>query len=62
MMGDWYIIPNQYVDQFNYMCEEINQCDSSSDEFYDLTDQLEIDYGHYRTNGDLNNIQLYVVE
>lgn len=45
--GHWYIIPNEAVPRF----------------YYDLeTDTEDFDrWNEYRTNGDLNNIQLYAI-
>ena len=51
--GHWYIIPNELFENFHNDLEN-----------EELTDSGEFDtiYGQYRTGGDLNNEQLYIVD
>jgi len=47
----WYVIPNAMHEQFNNLLREGAETDD-----YDKFEEL---FSHYRTGGDLNNIQLY---
>ncbi len=44
----WYVIPSEMVSEFYKMGE-----------FEDNYEQFERKFGHYRTGGDLNSVQLY---
>ena len=48
--GHWYVIPERISDIFHRDLENEDFVDSG---------EFDVRYGHYRTNGDLNNIQLY---
>lgn len=44
----WYVIPKELEDKFNYLLND-----------EDFEEDFDIIFAHYRTGGDLNNIQLY---
>lgn len=49
----WYIIPNELKDEFYKDLDNEDMIDSG---------KFDTKYGHYRTGGDLNLVQLYVDE
>ncbi|MGL4330779.1 MAG: hypothetical protein ACRCSD_09310 [Clostridium sp.] len=56
----WYLIPNELEEEFNILQEKLNS--DIYEERYDDEDLFNIKFNHYRTDGDLNNIQLFVNE
>lgn len=54
--GHWYLIPVHLFDRF---VEDLEYC-IENEEDYDAFEDFDMNYGKYRTNGDLNNIQLYI--
>lgn len=48
--GHWYVIPNDFFEQFYKDAEDYELCESG---------EFDNKYGKYRTGGDLNLIQLY---
>lgn len=51
--GHWYLIPNELEESFNTDSENIKFCDSGG---------FDDKYGKYRTGGDLNLVQLYIIK
>ena len=51
--GDWYVVPNEIYKQFIEASEIEEDIESG---YFDSI------YGHYRTGGDLNLVQLYILE
>lgn len=61
--GHWYVIPNESLSRFHDLLHIVdNESESLSDLFYDSCDMLNEEFGNYRTNGDPNNIQLFIQE
>lgn len=57
--GHWYVIPMSLKESFEQDSEAINSLPENSDEWYESIDAFEAKFGHYRTGGDLNLMQLY---
>ena len=57
--GDWFIVPNELMEEWNEYTEILDREDESA-EWYDACDRFEKYFGHMRTGGDLNNVQLYM--
>lgn len=53
--GHWYVVPNEEEDLFHKL-----QDDMSEGDMHGIEQMFEETFGGYRTNGDLNNKQLYV--
>lgn len=53
----WYLIPKDQIKEFNDLSNRIIATDANDQ---DLIDDFEAKFGHYRTGGDLNNVQLYI--
>ncbi len=51
----WYVIPNDLISEFTDLDAKISNDDSE----YDSQEIFSEKFEHYRTGGDLNNIQLY---
>lgn len=54
--GHWYLIPNELVEEFNSLCEKADNGDE------DACTEVDSKFGKYRTGGDLNTEQLYVID
>ena len=48
--GHEYIIPEELVKQFDSICRQIDVAQEDSDDWYDLCDQLDNEFGQYRDN------------
>lgn len=57
--GDWFIVPEDLIDVWEEYTTILDKEDES-DEWYDACDKFEKYFGHMRTGGDLNNVQLYI--
>lgn len=57
--GDWFLVPNDLMDVWEKYTAIIDNEDESSDVWMDACDRFEEYFGHMRTEGDLNNVQLY---
>ena len=54
--GHWYIVPNESKEDF---LRDLEYCIENEDD-YDAFEDFDMNYGKYRTNGDINNVQLYI--
>lgn len=58
--GHWYTIPNEKIQRFHDLMHIIDNSEEElSDLYYNSCDEMDSEFGRYRTNGDPNNIQLY---
>lgn len=53
--GDWYVIPFEEKERFHLCLNEL----ITSEYDLDLLEVWEEEFGHYRTGGDLNLVELY---
>jgi len=57
--GRWYVIPAELREEFRNLLERSTDTRLSDDEMYNAQDQFIDKFSQYRTDGDLNNVQLY---
>lgn len=56
--GDWFLVPNDIVDEFKRLTDKFNSDDYPNR--YNDEEEFEKYFGHLRTEGDLNLVQLYI--
>ena len=58
--GDWFLIPNELSESFYDMTDKFNDVpDKISEDIYAEFEEI---FGQYRTEGDLNNVQLHIMK
>jgi len=58
----WYVIPEELVEEYEKISMDIDKAKDHSDEWYDLIDRYDSNYGQYRLDGGIYDLKVIIEE